>query len=213
MTLAYQFNKLLANAFGGETAGESISIDWLSDTIKCALLANTYTPNKDTHEFFSDLTNEVVGTGYTAGGATLASKTLVYTPANSWATTWAATTAYAVGDVVRPTAGNGHLYICVVAGTSGGSAPTFPTVKNQVVADNTVTWAEVGSGVLVLDSADPAWAASTITARYAAYYKDTGTPSTSPLLSLVDFESDQSSVSGTFTIVQSANGILRFFTS
>jgi hypothetical protein len=63
----------------------------------------------------------------------------------------------------------------------------------------------------VLDSVDPAWAASTITARYAVYYKDTGTPATSPLLSLVDFESDQSSVSGTFTIVQSANGILRFF--
>jgi hypothetical protein len=213
MTLAYQFNKLFANLLGGETAGESLSIDWLSDTIKVALLANTYTPAKDTHEFFGDVNaDEVSGAGYTVGGATLGSKTLTYTPANSWGTAWGASTAYAVGDVVRPTAGNGHLYVCVVAGTSAASPePTWPTVANQTVTDGSVTWAEVGSGVTVLDSADPAWAASTITARYAAYYKDTGTPTTSPLLSLVDFESDQSSVSGTFTIVQSANGILRFF--
>ena len=48
----------------------------LTDTIKIALVTSAYVPNIDTHQFFSDITNEVVGTGYTAGGATLASKTV-----------------------------------------------------------------------------------------------------------------------------------------
>jgi hypothetical protein len=37
------------------------------DTFKVMLLTSTYTPNKD-HAKRSDLTNEVSGTGYTAGG-------------------------------------------------------------------------------------------------------------------------------------------------
>ena len=54
-------------------------IDWDTDVIKVALATNAYTPAQDTHDYFNDITNEVVGTGYTAGGATLASKTNVYT--------------------------------------------------------------------------------------------------------------------------------------
>src|SRR5262245_47700718 len=110
------YGKAHANLLGGESSGESFAIDFLSDTIKCALTNASHTPNLDTHELFSDLTNEVSGTGYTAGGATLGSKTITYTAANSWGTQWAASTAYVVGDVVRPTSGNGHLYRCVVAG-------------------------------------------------------------------------------------------------
>lgn len=52
------------------------SIDMDTDTIKCALVTSTYSPNIDTHVFWSDVTNEVSGTGYTAGGATLASVTV-----------------------------------------------------------------------------------------------------------------------------------------
>lgn len=48
----------------------------LSQDINCALLANTYTPNQNTHVYFSDvLSHEVSGTGYTHLGVTLASKT------------------------------------------------------------------------------------------------------------------------------------------
>lgn len=54
-------------------------IDWDTDTIKVALTTSTYTPSQDTHDYFNDITNEVTGTGYTAGGATLASKTVTYT--------------------------------------------------------------------------------------------------------------------------------------
>ncbi|HEU4602032.1 MAG TPA: hypothetical protein VFS24_08690 [Steroidobacteraceae bacterium] len=45
------------------------NIDFDSDIFHCELVDATYTPNKDTHTKRSDITGEVVGTGYTAGGA------------------------------------------------------------------------------------------------------------------------------------------------
>lgn len=38
------------------------------------LVTATYTPDQDAHTKRSDITNEVTGTGYTAGGAALANK-------------------------------------------------------------------------------------------------------------------------------------------
>ena len=52
------------------------SIDLDTDTIKMMLVTSTYVPNIDTHTKKSDITNEVVGTGYTAGGVTLANKSV-----------------------------------------------------------------------------------------------------------------------------------------
>lgn len=43
-------------------------INFSSDTFKVMLVTSAYTPNKDTHEDRADVTNEVTGTGYTAGG-------------------------------------------------------------------------------------------------------------------------------------------------
>lgn len=40
-----------------------------TDTDFVALLASSYTPNLATHASFADLTGEVTGSGYTAGGA------------------------------------------------------------------------------------------------------------------------------------------------
>jgi hypothetical protein len=54
-------------------------IDWDSDTIKVMLCTSTYTPDQDTHQYKSSVTNEVTGTGYTAGGATLSNCTITYT--------------------------------------------------------------------------------------------------------------------------------------
>lgn len=52
------------------------SIDFDTDTFKVALVKSGYTPNFDTHAFFSDISEETTGTGYTAGGKTLASLTV-----------------------------------------------------------------------------------------------------------------------------------------
>lgn len=46
-------------------------IDFDTDTFKVMLTTSAYTENKDTHDFRDDITNEVSGTGYTAGGATV----------------------------------------------------------------------------------------------------------------------------------------------
>jgi len=48
------------------------AIDFDTDTFKVMLVTSSYTPNKDTHDKRDDVTNEVSGTGYTAGGVTSA---------------------------------------------------------------------------------------------------------------------------------------------
>lgn len=58
-------------------------IDYAGDSIKVLLCTSSYTPNQDTHQWKSDLTGEVSGTGYTAGGTTLGNKTLTYTAATN----------------------------------------------------------------------------------------------------------------------------------
>ncbi len=54
-------------------------LDYLADDMRVALTTSAYVPNQDTHDYFDDVTNEVVGTGYTAGGEALVSKTVTYT--------------------------------------------------------------------------------------------------------------------------------------
>jgi len=47
------------------------AIDFDTDTFRAMLVTATYVANKDTHAKRSDVTNEVTGTGYTAGGTTV----------------------------------------------------------------------------------------------------------------------------------------------
>lgn len=63
---------VIYNSFKAKIMDGSIDLD--TDTIKVALVTSSYTPDQDAHDFFDDITNEVVGTGYTAGGASLANK-------------------------------------------------------------------------------------------------------------------------------------------
>lgn len=47
------------------------SIDFDTDAFKVMLTTSSYSENKDTHDFRDDVTNEVSGAGYTAGGNTV----------------------------------------------------------------------------------------------------------------------------------------------
>jgi hypothetical protein len=84
----------------------STPIVWTTATLKVALTTSTYTPNQDTHHFFSDITNEITGTGYTAGGATLGSPTTTYDTASDQIrldaadTTWTTSTLTARDAIV-----------------------------------------------------------------------------------------------------------------
>lgn len=192
----------------GSNTGGNAPIDWLSDTIKCLLCSSSYTPNLDTHKYKSDVTNEITGTGYTAGGATLGSAAITFTAADSWATARANSTAYALNDIVRPSTGNGHLYLCIVAGTSGGSAPTWPTVARQTVTDGSVVWAEIGGGINQFDAADAVWSSATLTGRYAIVYDSSpGSDATRPLIGVLDFGSDVSSTNSTYSVVWDSRGL------
>lgn len=81
-------------------------IDLNSDTIKGALVTSAYTFDQDAHDYFNDITNEVVGTGYTAGGATVANPSIAYdTGTNVFKfdgddLAWAASTITARGLVI-----------------------------------------------------------------------------------------------------------------
>jgi hypothetical protein len=81
--------------------------------------------------------------------------------------------------------------------TAGGSEITGKTVT-QDDTDN--------EGVF--DGDDVNWSTSTITARYAVIYKDSGTPSTSPLFAYVDFGADKSSLNENFIVSWATEGIL-----
>lgn len=123
-------------------AQKRIDID--TDTIKVALCTSTYTPNQDTHDFFNDITNEVTGTGYTAGGATLTSVTWAYT---SGTNTWkfdAADTSWASSTITA-------RYAIIYVDTAGASS-TDPLIAyvdfgadvSTTAGTFTITWESAG---------------------------------------------------------------------
>jgi len=182
MTLS---SNLFANAIDQAFLG---NIKWTTDTIKMALLTSSASPNLGTWVHYSDLTNDVAsGSGYSTGGATLATCAATVTVANSWTVTWATGTGYTVGQIVRPATGNGYVYRCVVAGTSGSSV-SWPTVVGAVVTDSGVTWQCAGQSVTVYTSAAASWPGSTSSAAFGVIYDaQSGTGSTEPLICLVTF--------------------------
>lgn len=132
----------LYGAFIDHLAQKRIDID--TDTIKVALATSAYVPNQDTHDFFDDITNQVVGTGYTAGGATLTGVTWAYTPATN---TWkfdAADTAWAGSTI---TARYAILYV-----ETAGAANTDPLIGyvdfgadvGSTAAAFTIVWDALG---------------------------------------------------------------------
>lgn len=115
------YGQFPANATGG-TASASTPIDFLSDTIKVALTTSTYSPNQDTHQWFSDVTNEVAnGNGYTSGGTTLASKTVTYTGATN-KTVWDA------ADPSWTATGSGFTARYAVVYKDSGTSSTSPLI-------------------------------------------------------------------------------------
>jgi hypothetical protein len=62
---------------------------------------------------------------------------------------WAAGQDYEVGNFVIPSAGVvDHVYMCVVAGTSGGGEPTWGTTVDGDTVDNAVTWRAYKKAIL-----------------------------------------------------------------
>jgi lambda family phage minor tail protein L len=62
-------------------------------------------------------------------------------------TAWTAATSYAVGAIVRATTVQdfGLVFKCTTAGTSGASAPAWPTLIDGTTVDGTVTWTGISA--------------------------------------------------------------------
>lgn len=112
------------------------SIDLDTDTFKIMLATSAYTPVKDTHDFRDDVTNEVSGTGYTAGGATLSGVSVTYDAATdqvqiSWTDpTWPTSTITARTAVIYKSRGGASsadelLAYCTEASDITSTGGTF----------------------------------------------------------------------------------------
>lgn len=69
MATATPYGQFLISLANGE-------VDLNSHEIKCLITDDTYTPNRDTHRYLSDVTGEITGTNYTPGGLILQNPTI-----------------------------------------------------------------------------------------------------------------------------------------
>jgi hypothetical protein len=197
-----------ANAF---MAMSNMETDF-DDNMQVTAHTVTYVPDRILNSYVSDLTNEVAaGLGYATGGVNVGAVTRTKTAANSWSVQRAASTAYALGDVVRPVSTNGFIYRATTAGTTGASLPTYPTVLGQTVVDGGVTWECYGVGIVVWTwTTPPSWSAATFVFRSLVLSdRTTGVAGTSPLIAVSTYASDQTASGSTFTVNAHASlGIL-----
>lgn len=135
-------SKLYANAM--KQLGNK-EIDWDTDTIKVMLCTSSYTPNQQTHNYKDDVTNEITGTGYTTGGATLSGKT---------STVNTLTTNYDASDVSWTTATITFRYAVIYVDTGvAGTSPLIGYVDfgaDQVISVATATIQWSASGIFTL---------------------------------------------------------------
>lgn len=133
------YDELLRSCFGNETHSR---IDLASDTI-LAVLLNGHTIDATDVDYGDIIADEYVGSGYTAGGMTLASPTLnLASNTNTWDaadTTWATATISATHLAFRK------------QGTSTGDSPLiciFDFGGTESSTDNNFTAQYNASGIL-----------------------------------------------------------------
>lgn len=128
---------IIYNSFKKKIMDGSIDLD--TDTIKVALVTSAYTPDQDAHDFFDDVTNEVSGTGYSAGGASLANKAVTADNTDNEGVfdaddvTWSTSTITARGAVIYKSTGTASTsaLICYL---------DFGSDKTSTAGNFTIQW-------------------------------------------------------------------------
>jgi hypothetical protein len=82
------------------------------------------------------------------------------------------------------------------------------TTKGQTLASPVIS-IDTTNDLAYFDCSDVTWATSTITARYAIIFKNSGANTTSPLVAYVDFGANKTSDNGNFIISWSTAGVLK----
>lgn len=122
------------------------NIDFDTNTFKVLLVTSTYVADKDVHDKRDDITNEVVGTGYTAGGVTSAC-TVTKDTANDKVTlsfaavSWPTSTITARGAVYYKSRGGASSADELVAyvdfgGNVSSTAATFSLGSSVITLQN-----------------------------------------------------------------------------
>lgn len=118
-------------------------VDWDTDTINVMLCTSSYTPDQDAHIYKSSVTNEVTGTGYTAGGATLTGKTITYAGATNTITLDASDVTWSSSSITAR-----YAVIYDATGTGATSAllgyVDFGEDQTSLEGDFTITWDATG---------------------------------------------------------------------
>lgn len=134
------------NSFKQKIMNGSIDLD--TDTIKVALCTSSYTPDIDAHDNFDDITAEVVGTGYTAGGATLTGTAVTVDNTDNEG-------VFDANDVSWTTATFTYRYAIIYK--AGAGASTSPLIgyidfsSDQTVTNGTATIPWLAEGILNLN--------------------------------------------------------------
>jgi hypothetical protein len=121
--------------------GTQLAIDLSLTSHKIAMYNNTETPNYSTESAYA-ATNEVSGTGYTAGGQVIVSPTVTESPAGSL--------MYDLGDQVwasptSVTARGAKLYADVLAGNNVIVGINFGSDFTSTAGTFTIQWAATGA--------------------------------------------------------------------
>lgn len=122
------------------------NIDFDTNTFKVLLVTSSYVADKDVHDKRDDITNEVVGTGYTTGGVTSAC-TVTKDTANDKVTlsfagvSWPASTITARGAVYYKSRGGASSADELVAyvdfgGNVSSTAATFSLGSSVITLQN-----------------------------------------------------------------------------
>jgi hypothetical protein len=118
--------------------------DMDTDTYNVSLHTSSWTPNIDTDEDFADVDNEVTGTGYTAGGAALASLAVTMDTTDNEGVFDAVDTVWTTSTITARYA--------IIRQANGGAASADPLVGyldfgadvTSTAGDFTITWAAEG---------------------------------------------------------------------
>lgn len=144
-----EYDYFKAHLIGGVSSGQA-PIDFLSDTIRVALVTTSYTPALTTHDFWDDVSaNELAnGNGYTTNGEALATKTVSAPSAGTvtidcadvvW--TFSATKTFRYGVIYKDTG-------------TGSTSPLIALIDffgaNVGIPAGTFTWSLHSSGLFQL---------------------------------------------------------------
>lgn len=129
----------------GQTMMKALNkeIDWDTDTIKVMLCTSTYVPDQDAHVYKDvSVTGEATGTGYTAGGATLGTKTITYDAATNKITLDAADVTWASSTITA-------RYAVIYDDTPASNKPLlgyvdFGADQSSSSGNFTITWDAAG---------------------------------------------------------------------